>query len=83
MRTNNNNTEGGKMSNATAISTMISNVFYMVTELTGFRPHLSACLTHRGFDGRVYLLTGKRNAKYMAYRKANDGAFKIVARAGA
>lgn len=39
---------------------------------------LAADLRRRGWDGTVYMLTGKRGAVYLAYRHADGSRFEIV-----
>ncbi len=60
-------------------NTKIDGRIYEV-EATETGPLLAKDLKARGWDGIAYMLTGKRGAVALAYRKATTGEFVIANR---
>jgi hypothetical protein len=61
------------------MSTTIKNKTYSV-EVMDTTKHIAskADLISRGWDGETYILTGKRGAKYLAFRSSETLQFSIV-----
>lgn len=59
------------------METTIKGRSYQVAQMeTGYNTR--ADMLKRGWDGFMYMLTGKRGAAYMGFRSAKTGEFHIV-----
>jgi len=58
--------------------TIIKNIEYKVEELELTTLHLTKKLIEKGFDGKNYILTGKRGALKMAYKSSKTGNFILL-----